>query len=75
MEQIIVECDQSLAVRFTQHKLYLVFNHYRDIRANGKLRKIWPQSGTLCGCNVLWTAAEPMELPSLKTSKQILKYK
>ncbi|KAL0181517.1 hypothetical protein M9458_023923, partial [Cirrhinus mrigala] len=25
-----------------ENKLYLVFNHYGDIRASGKFQKIWP---------------------------------
>ncbi len=31
--------DQRLPVRFTQNKLYLMFIHYRYIRASGKCQK------------------------------------
>jgi len=31
--------DPRLPVRYTRNKLYLLFNRYRDIRANNKCQK------------------------------------
>ncbi len=39
LEEIIDSWDQRLPVRFTQNELYLMFNHYRDIRASGRCQK------------------------------------
>ncbi len=74
-DQIIDLWDQSLAIRFTQNKIYFMFNHYRDIRARGKLQKIWPRWGCSRWVYERWRSgahvSENVEGNSYLKSKQL----